>query len=833
MDEIREDIYLAALAGLLHDIGKFAQRAGEHPGKHAEVGADVARRYVPKPWREHLYPIMAHHDSVLLDLDTKRITLADRLSASERVDEDGTQPRQLLSILTRLESPDGAPLPAPGYWPLEPLQLKRESLFPGAEASQTAERDGYQSLWKLFEAEAQALLETHASGQNLPVYLESLLLLLQRTTWCVPSAFYRSLPDVSLYDHSRMTAALATCLLSLNEVQVDTLLQALAAWYRAGEGTRPPDVLRTTSVGLLVGGDLSGVQDFIYTVAPRGATSALRGRSFYLQLLTEALARYVLRELGLPITNVIYQGGGNFYLLVPPDAVEKLGDIRRYVSDVLWRHHAGDLYLALAWQSLSAVDLCSGRIGEAWEALGQQQQRAKQRRFAETPATLAGLFEPLEHGGNEETQCSVCGREHSDIERIETVRKCRPCRAYEALGKDLRRARYLTLESIGARRAPDAGAWDAILGELGLRASVSAAPPNRTDEWRVLLALDDQALSELRPATGTAIGRRFVVNVTPIITRKEIEALADRVEDLPTEAESVKPFSVMAAQAKGIDRLGVLRMDVDGLGRLLSEGLGKTASLSRVAALSFSISLFFDGWVGEIAREQNAAGKSEARGDTLYTIYSGGDDLFFVGSWDQVVPLAQRIRADLAEFAGHHPNVHASAGIALIGGKHPLHQAAKDAGDAEKAAKHLRWQDADGHSHTKDAVTFLDVTLPWAQFGFGERAGDLSTVSRMAAHLLKLREEGVPHSILRTLLQLYGDYRKAADARAVQGLDQNQAGEDQTLYGPWLWRGYYQLKRDKGNFAAVDDLAERLHADQFRMLAWLGVAARWAELLLR
>jgi uncharacterized membrane protein len=44
----------------------------------------------------------------------------------------------------------------------------------------------------------------------------------------------------------------------------------------------------------------------------------------YLQLLTEATARYVLRRLNLPITNLIYSGGGNFYLLAGPTDVPVL-----------------------------------------------------------------------------------------------------------------------------------------------------------------------------------------------------------------------------------------------------------------------------------------------------------------------------------------------------------------------------------------------------------------------------------------------------------------------------------------------------------------------------
>ena len=75
-------VYLAALAGLLHDVGKFAQRAGWQRGKHAEVGGEFVRQYVPEQWREYLYPVMGHHDRPLQGYETKVVALADRLSAA-------------------------------------------------------------------------------------------------------------------------------------------------------------------------------------------------------------------------------------------------------------------------------------------------------------------------------------------------------------------------------------------------------------------------------------------------------------------------------------------------------------------------------------------------------------------------------------------------------------------------------------------------------------------------------------------------------------------------------------------------------------------------------
>lgn len=53
-----------ALAGLLHDIGKFGQRAGEETAKgknHPAVGEKFVQQYVPALWRDALAPVEWHH----------------------------------------------------------------------------------------------------------------------------------------------------------------------------------------------------------------------------------------------------------------------------------------------------------------------------------------------------------------------------------------------------------------------------------------------------------------------------------------------------------------------------------------------------------------------------------------------------------------------------------------------------------------------------------------------------------------------------------------------------------------------------------------------------
>ncbi len=191
---------------------------------------------------------------------------------------------------------------------------------------------------------------------------------------------------------------------------------------------------------------------------------------------------------------------------------------------------------------------------------------------------------------------------------------------------------------------------------------------------------------------------------------------------------------MLAHQSEGIKRLGVLMMDVDGLGGIFRDGLGKRATLSRIAHLSFAINLFFEGWVAEMAR------KVDDR-ERLYSIYAGGDDLFFVGAWDAVIALAQQVRADLGEYAGGHPGIHASGAIVLIGGKYPLYRAAQDLKEAEDKAKTLEWKSDDGKPRRKDALCFLGQALPWSRVGYGAAPATDSAAGSVKELLLKVAEE--------------------------------------------------------------------------------------------
>lgn len=774
----KKENYILALAGLLHN----------------PLFAPAITQIVPEHWR----------GDIQKQMDSSPVKDAARFAAGLQKQEQvsTSQTDKMRSIFCSLKI-DGLRAPQPLYITPAELKIDESVIFPkpGKDAG-NARKD----LWQGFIKQASALCEIYkdAGDDFLPNYIENLMLLMQRFLWSIPCGL-PSLPDVSVYDHSRMSAALTAL------------------------GSKDM---------LLVGGDISGLQDFIYTISADGAASALRGRSFYLQLLNETLPRLILRMLHLPVTNLIYAGGGNFYLIVHSSDKAELDNFRVRVSKVLLTHHRGELYLALASLPLQETDFLGGRISSKWRELGGQLQRVKQRRFSELDNDLTALFTPKDHGGNEIQQCRVCGLEHPNThERPDgKPRICPPCEEFEELGKDLRKAQFLALLETEAGDIPtpdvEPGTWIQIINNLGFDIVIGKDDNvPAVSGPAVLYALKDELVGKLKPRINLSVGRRYFVNVTPSTKKKDIDELKDKVDgDLYEDA--VKPFDALQEQSKGLKRLGVLRMDVDNLGKLFSDGL-ESPCLGRIASLSFAFSLYFDGWVEHLAEARN---KKDGK-DRLYSIYSGGDDLFFVGSWDAVIELAREIRRDLSPYAANHPGIHASAGIVLISGKYPLYQAARDAGSAEEEAKAF----INVKGEKKNAISFLGQTIDWELFGT-EKCDKLGTDNVHALmHQLDeaLTPKGTPRALLGILMDLQEKFSAEAHKRQLEGTDRNKSGERQVLFGPWQWLGFYYLKRmikrEQGRNAdfakKVEQLTNQLYEKQFGNIEWIGLAARWAELL--
>ncbi|MDP2660501.1 MAG: hypothetical protein Q8R28_07215, partial [Dehalococcoidia bacterium] len=285
-----------------------------------------------------------------------------------------------------------------------------------------------------FGARAAPLLKE--AGNSFDVLLAQLLGLLQTFTWAVPSDTQELVPDVSLFDHMRTTAAIAACLYYVIE---DT-----GVWEEAAVVDREAERF------ILAVGDVSGIQEYIFGVATaedigKGIARRLRARSLFVQLLSETVPLQILRSLDLPLTNTIMASGGKFYLLLPRTAsVEAvLTEVQRRLDG--WFHHEmnGLLALNLAWAPFSGAELAGGQehgFGGVVKRAMDRLAGRKDQRFREV----------LQRGGRWQEESFVFPPFAVDQQACASCHKfpavdgalCRQCVQDLQWGAFLRKARY-------------------------------------------------------------------------------------------------------------------------------------------------------------------------------------------------------------------------------------------------------------------------------------------------------------------------------------------------------------------------------------------------------
>jgi CRISPR-associated protein Csm1 len=853
---MEEAIFKAALAGLLHDVGKFAQRAGESGSRiwddqarqdfgyfHALLSSDFVARYVPEQWCVLVKSAVSSHHRPQDDLGAL-VQLADWLSAGEREEDQESKYPFLLSPFARLRGHRSSAYLKPAR-----LDPAAGNIFPTeGEPTPGLDKELYENLWRDFTADCERL-----KGESLSTYLEGIYSLLQEYTWCIPSAYYKAVPDVSLYDHARTTAALAACMAAdgRNRAWCEGVAKAFQEGRTDGAAAR--------EVCLLVGGDINGLQAFLYSIASENAARSLRGRSFYLQMLTEAVALFVLDQVGLPIPNLLYAGGGNFYLLAPVSKSDDMAGIQAEVTRRLLWAHEGGLRLALAWTPAAAYEFRRGIFVNSWDRLHERLRRSKERPLAELPADEVARYVGQGTGsGGELTTCPVCGREEPGLKGDE---RCPLCTSFEELGSQLAHATHLVVSQsqTSAESRQRIGQWWHGLEQFGVNV------------WAVEVRQGEKGYLPGGPA---GIGLVRVYPLTPGQGGERAEeALLQEAHARGPVAISFRPFAQLvpytwggkgqrriatfdelAEHSDGIARWGVLRMDVDDLGSIFRQGFRReengqvvdNLTLSRLASLSFALRLFFEGYlptIGQPYQEFSAAGKEtpghqaeeEGHYDKLYVQYAGGDDLFVVGAWDALPQLAADVRGEFARYVCHNPGVTLSGGITLHPARFPLYQAARQAEEAEqkKAKVYSRWRTVNGTEVEvkKDALCFLDTPLGWDEF---------REVRKLAEDMREWIEEGrAPRALLQHLLRLYGEWQRGQEEAARKGL----LKRGQFYYGPWIWHAVYQLARTAASIKdkEVSDAIKRwingsgkdgLLKD-WTLISRLGLAARWVELWTR
>jgi CRISPR-associated protein Csm1 len=559
---------------------------------------------------------------------------------------------------------------------------------------------------------------------------------------------------------------------------------------------------------MLAVGDLGGIQRFLYGVVASKAARMLRGRSLGLQLIADAIASRILNHFQLPITNLLYSGGGKLWLLMPAAAQAELLMLAEKIDLELNQCFASRLSFGIGCAIVTMVELSSA-TSQVWQRATGDLARRHKRRFSQIMrVNYEDVFEPF--GADE--ACRVCGvlsdnlrplsRDEDDDER----RACASCRDFVKLGGCATRTEVIL-------RLPR----DALV------------PTSPLFRYRPEIGNEDYLLYEREPITIPAPAGTTVMwlNSAPKTWGGQcahVIWLAGLNRAVGKKGEPLD-FDELAKNSEGINRLGILRMDVDSLGRIFRQGFGERASLARIAALSRHLSYFFGGYLSSLLRRDEYAEK-------LQIIYSGGDDVFIVGAWSEIPLIAERIRHDFGRFTGGNPAWGISAGIDIMPASFPIAAAAKRAEEAEARAKQFQRPPAGETRRDKDAICLFDDVFDWDDFGGLRAARDRLGELFGGAH------PPLPRATLRTL---HGIACEARDAGIFGDEYRLEEASWAVRRGQWAWQAAYAIARASGPREARQKLYELY--DALAKHQWNGIkatqpilrllkpAAEWVDLL--
>ena len=324
-------------------------------------------------------------------------------------------------------------------------------------------------------------------------------------------------------------------------------------------------------------------------------------------------------------------------------------------------------------------------------------------------------------------------------------------------------------------------------------------------------------LAEAHKHPETSFGFRFFggsqVAMVNNSHAKNFEELAGIVRLDPDDEKSAIDYANSTGR---YNRLAVLRMDVDGLGKLFTNGFAKQdASFSAYSTLSGLLDWFFSGYLNTI-RDEYA--------DWVNIVYSGGDDVFAVGRWDKIIDFADHIQRDFKTFTAR-PDLTISAGIFLMRPRYPIGKAADQAGEAEHQAK--EYKRANGQE--KNALCLFGLVVGWEDFAA------IRTMKDLWGDWLS--GEVLSKGVLRSMFDWY-EIATRRDKKTNEPLN-NQS---------WRWNAAYSLARQRTRDPnsrrneALDTLKMVLMCGQFtdasgqihllRFDAFI-MACRWAELTFR
>lgn len=668
------------IGALVHDIGKVVYRTGDSR-KHSISGYEKIKEIKSISEEDILNSIRYHHGDLLSganipDNDNAYIVyIADNIAAgmdrrTSSIENCGFNKNIGLSSIFNLINGNSQ------KYVYEPKMLNTEDTI------NYPKEDNIQYSKEFYETVLFNITDNLKGIDISNEYINSLLEVMEANTSFIPSSTnLAEVSDISLFDHSKITAAISSAIykyLEENNIQdyKQELLKQSKQFY-------------SKEAFMMFSMDISGIQSFIYTVASEGALKSLRSRSFYLEILMENLIDELLDRVQLSRANLLYSGGGHAYILLVNTSEHK-SVVNEYITEVnKWfiENFGTELYLAAGTAACSACDLGyisvdndNSRYKEVFRKMSEDISKRKLNRYSAEDIIQLNS----QNTSDSSRECKVCHR--TDLLTEEDI--CTICNNIKKISSGIINNEFFSI----VNTKPSDTYLPLPFGKYMI-----------SDSREQLTKRMDKDSAYVR-----TYGKNKFYSGNRVATKLWV---GDYVNGTS--------FEELADKSKGIKRIAVLRGDVDNLGKAFVSGFEskengeKYVGLSRTSTFSRKMSIFFKNHINNILEngEFYLEKPAESRRRNAIIVYAGGDDVFVIGSWDDIIGFAVDLYNEFKKFTQNTLTI--SAGIGIYPEKYPVVALASQTGELEEAAKGYN-----NNGRTKNAIALFseESVFSWETF---------------------------------------------------------------------------------------------------------------------
>ena len=716
---------MVALAGLLNDLSILPKRANLVSNNAEEFIFTEIKNIISKILSQDTFPfdcdgknsflnaIKSHNDNCFLSKilnESSRISLGINRSEYEKEYKlsENDNATYLLSLFEQIRLNLNTSQRYKYVYDIKPLSCK--SVYPiqseDLKDSNAQIQDKYKSLWLGLIHDLKINTPDYHK-KNIKLFLDDLDSALQCYTSLVPfkkSNDKKSRADVPLYDHLRTSAAIACALWRYhheNKSSSDNI-------------SFESEIEQNAEKFLLIQGDFFGIQDFIFSEGAqtnKNGAKLLRGRSFYVSLITEIVALKILETLELPVTSQINNAAGKFLILAPntKTTVEKLEQLKKEISDWFLQNTFGKANVGIVYTKASAKNFLQHELSNLTTKLFLDLDEAKFQSF-----NLANLKENVFNVDYTEGICEFNGFMPAQLQI--DGKKCSYL-SYDQILIGRKLVSNADKILIATKPLDESGNW-CKLPILGYYFTLGK--DNKSEKQDSIIRCWDFSL----PKTDEEIlfngyARRNINCYIPLFNEEDISHPDKYTASLRSEEFNqyqIKSFQHLSCEDRhpsledhnkyiGQKAIMSLKGDVDNLGLTFQKGLinikenhymsfAKLCGLSRMMNNFFSICL------------SNICTKDEINGfRNIYTIYAGGDDFFMIGPWKKIQSFALTMKEKFENYVSKNPEVHFCAGMVMLKPDMPLAMIADLSEESLEKAKQI--------DKEKNAVNIFGRSVKW------------------------------------------------------------------------------------------------------------------------